>query len=252
MIVPWLPGTAGTDLRTDDPRDTPNDFADRVVALLDPLGLDRVPVLSLTAGAPFAHALAFRRPDRVTGIVHANPVLPTVRGDHRGLLDPEERLRTTIARHAPFLLAYMMSATLSRIDAGYDMEFLLRIMTDNPHDRSIAMRPETLEAFRAAFCATTRRGFTGFVHTLRVTASDWHELIEGCTVPARAFAGAHNRFYNGSVLTAFARDHPAMRVEVVADAGHLLLYQKPALLLPALESGRATGRAALASPRRVA
>ncbi len=69
------PGYAGTTLEPDHP--SLDDEADRYVALLDALGIDRVAVLAWSGGGPAAYRFAVRHPDRVRTLV-------VVAGSRRG------------------------------------------------------------------------------------------------------------------------------------------------------------------------
>ncbi|RUQ04065.1 alpha/beta fold hydrolase [Curtobacterium sp. HSID17257] len=61
------PGYSGTTLEPDHP--SLDDEADRYVALLDALGIDRVAVLAWSGGGPAAYRFAVRHPDRVRTLV---------------------------------------------------------------------------------------------------------------------------------------------------------------------------------------
>jgi pimeloyl-ACP methyl ester carboxylesterase len=66
ILSPSRPGYLATPA---DHGRTPDEQADLLVALLDELGIDRVGVFAVSAGAPVAYALAIRHPDRVWGLV---------------------------------------------------------------------------------------------------------------------------------------------------------------------------------------
>ncbi|PCN48342.1 alpha/beta hydrolase [Curtobacterium sp. 'Ferrero'] len=69
VVTVSRPGYLGTPVRHG--RSSLDDDADRAVALLDRLGIDRVGLLAWSGGGPSAYRLAVRHPDRVSALVVA-------------------------------------------------------------------------------------------------------------------------------------------------------------------------------------
>ncbi|MEK6343315.1 MAG: alpha/beta hydrolase [Curtobacterium sp.] len=69
VVTVSRPGYLGTPVRHG--RSSLDDDADRAVALLDRLGIDRVGVFAWSGGGPSAYRLAVRHPDRVSSLVVA-------------------------------------------------------------------------------------------------------------------------------------------------------------------------------------
>ncbi|MEV5413476.1 alpha/beta hydrolase [Thermopolyspora sp. NPDC052614] len=66
ILSPSRPGYLGTPLESGR---TNEEQADLLAALLDELGIERVGVLAVSAGAPVAYTFAARHPDRIWGLV---------------------------------------------------------------------------------------------------------------------------------------------------------------------------------------
>jgi len=71
VIAPSRPGYLGTPLETGR---TFADQGDALAALLDALGIDRIPVIAFSGGGPTAYELASRHPHRVSRLVPVDAV----------------------------------------------------------------------------------------------------------------------------------------------------------------------------------
>lgn len=99
------PGYLGTELGD---RQTPDQQADLVAALLDVVGIRSAGVLSWSGGGPCGFRLAVRHPDRVTALVAFAAVSTAYQPPPVGLSDrlllataPGRRLLRMLARHRP-------------------------------------------------------------------------------------------------------------------------------------------------------
>lgn len=71
LIAPSRPGYLGTPLSTGR---TPTQQGDALAALLDALGIDRIPVVGASGGGPSTYLLAARHPDRVSCLVEIDSI----------------------------------------------------------------------------------------------------------------------------------------------------------------------------------
>jgi pimeloyl-ACP methyl ester carboxylesterase len=74
LIAPSRPGYLGTPLSTGR---TPAQQADALAALLDALGIERIPVIGVSGGGPSTYLLAARHPDRVSCLVEIDSICLT-------------------------------------------------------------------------------------------------------------------------------------------------------------------------------
>ena len=74
LIAPSRPGYLGTPLSTGR---TPAQQADALAALLDALGIDRIPVVGASGGGPSTYLLAARHPERVSCLIEIDSICLT-------------------------------------------------------------------------------------------------------------------------------------------------------------------------------
>ena len=112
VVAPSRPGYGGTPLATG--RSTAEQ-ADAMLALLDSLGLERVPVVGLSGGGPVAYSLAGRHPDRVACLLQidsiARPLPPSRRERLAFSVRPLLALQLWLVDHMPGRMLAMMGGT---------------------------------------------------------------------------------------------------------------------------------------------
>lgn len=230
LIIPWRPGLAGTTAADGSPADNLVTASEDARHLLDHLGIQQcVSVGHITS---VMHALACKvyLPDRITGIVNINPVLPTISGRQVRLLDMTERMRMQMMRAFPSIGRYLVHGALAKVDTGYDQEYIHKFLDSNEYDLRFTERDDVKQMFRAAFRTTTRQGYEPFTRELIQAAGDWHHLFADAGFDTVNLVGTHNLHYTPRVLEGYARDNAFFKYEAVPNTGHLLLYQKPELI----------------------
>ncbi|MEM7727968.1 MAG: alpha/beta hydrolase [Pseudomonadota bacterium] len=226
LIMPWRPGFSGS-YNAAPGADPFRDTAAEVQALLDALSIDRLPVVGQMTSTMHAFAAAHHLPDRISGLMALAPGLPTVRGAHLRHVGRAQKLRSLLTREAPRVGRLIAHAFLSRVDAGYDVEFIRHYLKDSRADLDFSRRDETIHAFRDAYEDTHAQGYEGFIEELALFGSDWHALTDGLDIPVRYVVGEQETAFPPAAVEAFAATFLRAEVDCVPEAGHLVAYEAP-------------------------
>lgn len=196
ILSPSRPGYMGTPLESGS---TYDEQADLLVALLDYLKIDKVALLSYSAGSPVAYSLAARYPDRVWGLVSVDGVSRNDPGDS-----------SASALQGAFMNS--VGNRLVRIFANADPQAFLEgtldetsYLTDEQKEQRTAyiMGNQNKQAFFDALLTTTfpyDQRTAGNDNDLKQTSSLQTIAFEEIKTPALIVHGTHDAdvpFYHG-------------------------------------------------------
>jgi pimeloyl-ACP methyl ester carboxylesterase len=195
-------------------------FADDMAAVLDLLGIDRVNVIGISGGGPFAVAVAAGRPDRVGRLAVVSPVGlitqtapgPGYRPFHRFCFEVLPRIpgatRCVFAAYRAFLRAAPALA--------------VRVVTARAGavDRAVVMRPDMRVALAATFGAGLEPGVDGPVIDLELFSRPWDISLDSITAPTQIWLGRHDTNVPIAAVEALAAAIPGACLTRVSDAGH--------------------------------
>ncbi|MFL6126417.1 alpha/beta fold hydrolase [Actinophytocola sp.] len=193
---------------------TPARQADVYADLLDALGIDRVAVVAVSAGATSALQLAMRHRDRVSALALLSPNGPGSQHDERPVpyrlaraISDSDRLMWMIRRHFPTRLARLMAVPVDRLAGTGD------------RDRVDAELDGIFPVSRRAAGAL----FDAFVSNPDINHYDFQDMSTP-TLIVHARDDALAPCWGGIALS---ERIPGARLLVVEDGGHLLLGEHP-------------------------
>jgi pimeloyl-ACP methyl ester carboxylesterase len=191
------------------------------VALLDELGIDRVPVIGHDWGGVVAFLLGLRHPDRTDRALMLNAPHLWARASLR-LLPELWRSWYTLAMAMPGLGPAMArngipASVLSRGNVGDPFQpGELEIYRDRLREPERARASSILyRNYQRLFLSAAR----GTYRKLRLTA------------PTRILFGARDRYVSPKLLEGYEPYADDMRVELVPDCGHFIVNEKPELVI---------------------
>lgn len=165
-------------------------FADDLAVIADTLGIDRMAVVGLSGGGPYALACAAAMPERVVGAGVLGGVAPTVGSDAVG-----GGLMKLGARVAPFL---EVAGTPIRLAAGTLIRFVrpvadpalyLYAAVSPAPDRRMLVRPEFRAMFLDDLLNGSRKQLAAPFADVVVFARDWGFRLEDVKVTVRWWHG---------------------------------------------------------------
>jgi pimeloyl-ACP methyl ester carboxylesterase len=209
--------------------------ADDVAAVADHLGTDRVQIIGHSSGACYALAAAAFRPDRVGSVVAAGVVPPYLPDQEwwSMLSDGEQRGVRLIGVDDVEAERLLADADRDYMDLLDDDAGLIRRWWEDsgPADRRV------LDAGLGALIVRStreslRQGQKGWARDSIVRMGPWAFDLADIRVPVTLVHGDQDY---GPGLEWIAERIPDVRVEVVADRGHLFVLAEPEVALDALD-----------------
>jgi pimeloyl-ACP methyl ester carboxylesterase len=214
-----------------------NEHADDLVAVLDELGLGRVPVIGGSGAAPHILALCARHPDRVeaaTVVVGAAPLEEAEIDQMIGLNATAHRMGQAGDRAGvTALLAETRASILADPLGG-----LRTVMeTAPPEDQEVMNDPDWQTSFVAAICEALRPGVEGWVDEGQAIRLRWDDIdLDAIECTVTWWHGTEDRNAPLSAARRLVDRLPKARLIVWDEGGHFTGYRKEEEILDELLS----------------
>jgi len=197
-----------------------------LAGFLDGLGLERVPLLAVSGGGPFALACARFAPERVERAVIVAGLGPPEMGSEG--MPRGQRLGIAVARRAPQPAALVLAgvALLGRI-APHAFLRLVRSHSSETDAEAIRSGPSEDTIVRP-FVEAYRQGPRGVANELRLLLRPWGFRPEEIGVPVRFEHGERDATVPPAAARALAARVPGAELELRRDAGHFSLAPRHA------------------------
>lgn len=221
---------------------------DDTLALLDHLGIARLPYLTQGNDLIFAVDLASRHPDVVAEIIGicARPYLT---GDmHYAGMGKWHRFFLSTAKHAPNLLTFTAKAAIAMARRIGLVEMFRQVMKNSPADLAMIDDPDIYPIMVA--CGELIAGRSANIsqaYTMELlrTEADWSDMmIAARATPTWFMNGLEDPSLDMATIAEYREHYPWIEIEVVPDAGQMTLYQCHADLIPRIaKAARSTASA---------
>lgn len=235
LIMVWRPYFAGTS-PDEGLRGAVERFAQDIENLLDHLKVEKCQILGVSQGGIYGYGCAKHMPTRILGLVNCSTGIPITSRKQFMLMHPSPRVHILLARYSPLLLPMMVRAMLSKLDAGYDEEFLLTHYDNSPADLESLKDEGFGELMREAYPIYTTQGYMPFVRNAQIEASRWAYLVDGIDCPVTLAHGNQHHVYPLSTVQEFAKNKPNFTLIPILGAGQLAYYQFPETIYQALDA----------------
>lgn len=228
-------------------RDMVEDLPD-AIALLDHLGIDKVGVIGVSAGGPWAFAFAATYPDRVIGLVPTCASGPYDEDSERWMHDEDiDEMRDVRTRGADAMLADYQGAR-ARMLQDIDAE-MARWFEDFPApERTWATSGPGRTFFHADMEAALAAGARGWLRETEVRALPWSFDPSAIRCPVRAFHGERDSLERLDNLQRILDRIPDASVTVYPGGDHIAPLMHPERLLAAA-TGDPRARSDATAPR---
>jgi pimeloyl-ACP methyl ester carboxylesterase len=229
LVAPDRPGIGGT-----DPRSLGRlvDWVEDAVLVLDALNAGRSALLGVSAGGPFAAAVAARLPGRVRSLTLVSalgrPGWPTegMATGQRGSLE--------IARHAPAFGGWFLGRLVAL--ARRSPELFLRLATSElpAADRRALEEPGLREAFLTGYTEAFRQGGSGTGQDLRLLTRPWGFELGSIAVRASVHYGDADTTVPPQHAGLYAQAIPGAELRLHPGHGHFSILGAAPEILAAL------------------
>jgi pimeloyl-ACP methyl ester carboxylesterase len=243
------PGTGGSDR---SPGRTLGDFAADVGEIVDQLGLGMFSVAGVSAGGPYALAIARELPDRVTRVALCSSLSPLCRLDLTPGLKRRVRLALGLLARAPRTLAAIGDAGLPLIRCRPGLLSAVIAMHAAPSERDLLHAADHRAAATDSFLAATAAGVGGLIEDYLVYTGPWSFKPSDVAAEVQLWHGFADPLVPVDHALHLAAALPHCRVFLDSDEGHHFFRRRLAEILGVLvgrcpepaESVRPVGRLA--------
>jgi pimeloyl-ACP methyl ester carboxylesterase len=209
--------------------------AERVLPVLDALGIERFAVLGWSAGGPRALAVASRWPDRVSAVGVAAGFGPLDRPEFQACVTREMRQGTAMFRLLPWttrVFAGPLARDLGKDPrAGFEKHFG---KDTSPADRALLADPALADVFYAGARESARQGPVGLAQEMLLLTRPWGFRPEDVRVPVRLWYGTDDRIVSPETGRLLATLLPDAELTEFPGEGHMALFAHWTELLRAL------------------
>jgi pimeloyl-ACP methyl ester carboxylesterase len=235
LILPARPGYGATDPVGTKEKTMARQFADDVRKLLEHLRIERCPVLGHFGGALYAYAAAASNPDRITAVVNVAGTVPITSVGQISAFGRRQRIIAYSCRFAPAIARLILRSGVALLDNGGHQAFMNALYENSAVDRILALRPDIFPFLADGYDFSAFQGHSAFEADAIVTISDWSDLVDGVKVPIRLIHGRHDPAMPISLVADFAARRAGVDLHVNVDAGQLVFFSHPEMVLDALE-----------------
>ncbi len=193
-------------------------------ALLAHLGIERVHLLAISGGAPYAYALAWAMPECVRTIAVISGAPPIAELDDHGSLLWIHRWMLAVQRRHPEFLRTMMH--LARPFAAVKMPLRFRPFLLLALQRMDAEALRDSEAFESCFESSRRAwraSVKGVIADAEIFAQPWGFSLEEIQTPVRLWHGTNDRTFSIRLAEEIAQRLPNCVLKIIPDSGHYSL-----------------------------
>jgi pimeloyl-ACP methyl ester carboxylesterase len=211
------------------------DHADDLAAILDELGIDRLPILGGSGAGPYLLALAARHPDRVQAVTVAVGAAP--------IEDDEAELMIGLNAEGYWLakagdrdgMTALLTPVRESILAEPLASFREVMSTAPPSDQETMSDPAWQGYLIRGLTEALRPGVDGWVDESMLMFSGWFDLdVSAVRASLTWWHGDHDRNAPLPAVRRLLRQIPHARLVVWPDAGHLTPYHQEGAILDEL------------------
>lgn len=216
--------------------------------LLDHLGIDRLPYVPQGNDLILAVDLATHAPERISEIIGISARASLEGDDHYASMSKWHRFFMSTAKHAPHLLKFTAKAAVTMCRRIGVLEMFRHMNGSSPSDMSL-LEDDHLRAVLVAngelVAGKTTDVSQSYVMELLVSEASWsHIMISAKATPTRFINGTEDPCYDAAVLAAYRDSYPWIDIDVMQNAGQLMIYKQYAHVLPILADAAKQARLA--------
>lgn len=209
--------------------------ADDMVAILDQLGIDQLPVYGASGGAPHILALCARHPDRISAATVLAGAAPLTDDEAENVL-PINRQARMLARKGDMPALVAMLSPLREAIVDDPLASFRDIMSSAPpDDQAIMSDPVWQDAFVRATREALAQGVEGWADETMALINRWDDFHPSTVRTSVLWRHAPDD--RNAPLSAARRVVEALpngRLEEWTDGGHLVAYHREAEILDEL------------------
>jgi pimeloyl-ACP methyl ester carboxylesterase/DNA-binding CsgD family transcriptional regulator len=207
--------------------------------LLAHLKIKSCAVIALGADLRFAMRLGIAQPELVTGILGCSAALPAMTAAQYERMHKWHRFILANARYAPKILPFLVKAGFSLARRIGSASFFESVNAGSPADIRTFADPQVREAILmgSEICLSDwHTAHIAFARECIDSETNWAQTVRACKVPVRLLQGGQDPQSPTETIRELAVEFPHLDIEIIEDAGQLLLFQEWPRVLQELEA----------------
>lgn len=216
-------------------------YADDARSIAEALGLDRMALLGVSGGGPYAVAAAVGLGDRIVAVALVSPLGPIATEPDLSLSRFQALAFGALARR-PRAVRLLFRGFRSVLERHGPLALRIASARAAAVDRRIACRPYERDSLIDAFRAGLAPGVEGPVIDMTLFSQPWDVDPGRLTAPSRLWIGDADRHVPVAAARRLARRIPSLDLVAIADAGHYWVMSHLADVLGWIGTAARTGR----------
>jgi len=198
------------------------DWPDDVRLLADSLGIERFPVLGVSAGGTYAAACAWKLRNRVTRAAVVSSMAPLGQREHTKGMSAAARLGLLLGRHVPRLLLPLMWL-LSNPGRNPEKSWYQLYPKLSPSDQALLSRPDIMNMLIEDTRESARQGIRGYWWDIVILARPWGFDPREIPVHVHLWHGQADNIVPWHMGRRLAEAIPNCEAHFLPGEGHFLL-----------------------------
>ncbi|MEO9893026.1 alpha/beta hydrolase [Aurantibacter sp.] len=200
-------------------------FADDIKQLTEHLKIDKFSVAGMSAGSPFALAIAHQFPEQVQKTAIISGFAP-FNSESKKLLTMEVKLMLNLAKYFPWLLKMMLSIQDKQLKKKPKkaLQGFLKIMSSP--DQEILKNDLVMNIIIRMFNEAFRQGSKGVAYEIsNLLVKDWKFKLSDIQVPVKFWQGKKDNNVPFEWAELMTKEIKNADIKLFQEEGHLIIFQ---------------------------
>ncbi len=237
MIGVWRPGFADTSKqhKSDDYYQC---VADDIKAVLDNIGVERVPLMGRASAARTVFNLARIIPERISAACVVNSLVPLPFITKYKIVSKWTKALVSAFEYSPSFATLILETGRRLLIRDGGKKFIKKMYNTSPSDLRLVTDPDVMSCLQQGVLLASRQGFLAPTQDMIDGFKDWSSDVENSPIKVALLQGRNDPNISIEASRDFAKHFPE-QVELIefADGGGLLNYSHTHEILDWIEKG---------------
>lgn len=199
-------------------------FANDVMQLMEHLGITKFSVVGMSAGSPFALALAYSFPNNVSNCSIISGFAPFTK-ESKQYLSKEVKTMLGLAKSMPFLLKVMLKIQRKQLakNPKKALAGFLKIMSSP--DQEVLKNESVMSVIESMFTEAFRNGSEGVAYEIsKLLVRDWKFNLSEIKVPVTFWQGKEDNNVPYQWAELMSKEVSNSELKLIDNEGHLIIF----------------------------
>lgn len=207
-----------------NPNGTILGFGNDVIELMNHLKIDKFSVVGMSAGSPFALALAHSFPNRISKVAIISGFAPFNK-ESKQYLSKQIKTMLGLAKSMPFLLKLMLEIQKKQLvkNPRKALAGFLKIMSTP--DQEVLKNESIMKVIETMFLEAFRNGSEGVAYEIsKLLVRDWKFELNQIKVPVTFWQGKEDNNVPNQWAELMNNEVPNSELKLIKNEGHLIIF----------------------------